>query len=534
MSASDSDPESDSARGGNLPLKVLVLALVSAAFGYLVAAGKVNMGLVPGCIVGGAIFGIGLFALLKLSGVPRALWLTFGLKMVTVTAYKILNVVLVTWCMKDLGLSDPQAQSVYMVWGVFILVATLLSGSLTDALGIRRTLLTGLALCVIFRMVMFMSTDPWIALVCGMVPVAVGEAFCTPVLVAATRKFTAPEQRSVAFSIFYALMNAGFMVAYFFRDAAFTALPPDADGMVSLGGMAVSQERLLIFVSMAVELLMLPFLLLLREERTAAQDANKLAGHGMLTRLRLTLRDTTRETGRHLAGLVRHKGFHRLLIFLALIGLLKIVFNAMDAVLPTFAEREIGPEGKDRVGRFNAVNSLLILVLAPLVGTLTRRFSAYSMVIIGGFVTALSFVFMALPGEMFTALADGPLGEWVGHGYLGLPGAIHPYIVMIVLWQVAFSIGEALYSPRVYEYAASIAPKGQEASFASLSYVPLLMGKLATGAAFGGLMERYCPATGPRDPGTLWGIVGGLVLIAPILLLVLQRYVRVEEEGRSA
>jgi MFS family permease len=522
------------APAGNLPAKTLLLALISAAFGYLVAE-KAKMGLVSGCIVGGAIFGIGLFAVLKLAGAPRALWLTFGLKLVIVTAYKLLNVVLVSWCMKDLALSSPQAQWVYVVWGVFILAATLISGSLTDALGMRRTLLLGMTLAVGFRLVMFASTNAWVALACGMVPVAIGEAFCTPVLVAATRKFTAPAQRSVAFSIFYAIMNAGFLVAYFFRDAVFTTLPPDSNGMVSLAGMPLSQERLLIFVSFAVELLMLPFLLLMRGEKDGEGSAESgQAGQGFFVRLGITMRSAARDTGRQLALLVRHPGFSRLLVFLAMIGLLKIVFNAMDAVLPTFAEREIGAEGKDRVGRFNAVNSVLILVLAPLIGVLTRKRAAYSMVIFGGFITAASFVFMALPGRMFTGLADGWLGDAVGHGYLGLKGSVHPYIVMIVLWQVVFSIGEAFYSPRVYEYAASIAPKGQEASFASLSYIPLLMGKLATGALFGGILESYCPAVGPRDPGGMWMIVGCLVLVAPVALLVLKRFIRVKEEGRDS
>jgi MFS family permease len=516
---------------GSLAFRTTVLALISVAFCYLVAE-KAKMGYVAGTVVAGAILGIGLFALIKLSDVPRGLWVTFGLKLITVTAYKILNVVITSWCLKDLQLDDEWSNYVYAGWGVMILVATLISGSLSDVIGIRRTMLIGMTLCVAFRVVMFSTTNPWLALICGMVPVAIGEAFCTPVLVAATRKFTSPEQRSVAFSIFYAIMNAGFMVAYFFRDAAFTAIPPDASGMVSLAGMAVSQERLLIFVSAGVELLMLPLLLLLREERSTA-SAEHSAASSAAGRLWSAIRSAARDTGRNFAGLFRHRGFAGLLIFLALIGLLKIVFNAMDATLPTFAEREIGPEGKERVGRFNAVNSLLILVLAPLVGLLTRKAAAYSMVIVGGVVTAASFVVMALPGSMFTGLANGWLGDLVGRNYLGLEGIIHPYIVMIVLWQVVFSIGEALYSPRVYEYATSVAPKGQEASFASLSYIPLLMGKLATGAMFGPLMERYCPATGPRDPGGMWMIVGCVVLIAPLALLVLKPFISVPEEGRS-
>jgi hypothetical protein len=85
----------------------------------------------------------------------------------------------------------------------------------------------------------------------------------------------------------------------------------------------------------------------------------------------------------------------------------------------------------------------------------------------------------------------------------------------------------------VYEYAVSIAPKGQEASYAALSAVPLLMGKITTGAIFSWLLTRYCPAEGPRDTVTMWSIVGGLVLMAPLLLLVLRPFIRMKEEGKE-
>jgi hypothetical protein len=155
------------------------------------------------------------------------------------------------------------------------------------------------------------------------------------------------------------------------------------------------------------------------------------------------------------------------------------------------------------------------------------------MVILGGFITALSFVFIVLPPDLFRPLADGWLGRALGNGYMELEGPVHPYYVMIILWQVLFSVGEAFYSPRVYEYAASIAPRGQEASYSSLSYIPLLFGKLVTGAAFGGLLEKYCPVEGRRDPSTMWLIIGLMVLVAPTVLLLLSRRIQVQEQGRG-
>ena len=524
----------DSPPAGNLLLKVFLLAVISIVVGFL-AAGRAHLGTVPGVVIGCAVFVIGVFAVLRLSGVPRELWFTFCLKLFSVTAYKIVTVVLVSYLVKDCGMTDAEALSVFGIWGIFMSLSTLIAGSLTDALGLRRTLLIGVSLCLATRLIMVFSTNSWVALIGGLIPLAIGEALLTPVLVAATRKFTSAGQRSVAFSIFYAILNFGFMLAYFIRDGVQGAVSPEG-GNLSLAGWELSPQRMLFFVSLAIELLALPFILLLREEACAEGDEPKRPmpeGISRLGALRFTVANAARDTARLFGALVRHPGFRRLLVFLLLIGLLKIVFNIMDSVLPTFAEREIGAEGASKVGRLNAVNSILILVLAPLAGMLTRKYSAYSMVIFGGFITALSFVFLALPPAMFGSLTDGPVGNWIGRVYLEMKGTVHPYLVMILFWQVVFSIGEAFYSPRVYEYAVSIAPKGQEASYASLSAVPLLMGKAINSAAFAGLLTAYCPPEGPRESGKMWLIAGCLVLAAPVLLLVLRPFIRVKEEGRE-
>ena len=52
----------------------------------------------------------------------------------------------------------------------------------------------------------------WLALAGGLLPLAVGEAFLTPVMVAAVRRYSTTPQRSIAFSIFYAMMNVGFFL----------------------------------------------------------------------------------------------------------------------------------------------------------------------------------------------------------------------------------------------------------------------------------------------------------------------------------
>ena len=140
---------------------------------------------------------------------------------------------------------------------------------------------------------------------------------------------------------------------------------------------------------------------------------------------------------------------------------------------------------------------------------------------------------MALPTDWFVPAASGLIGGWLGHGYLGLTGVIHPYYIMSALYLTVFSVGEAFYSPRVYEYAASIAPPGQEASYGSLAYLPFLFGKLLITSS-GWLLATFCPAQGPRHSGMMWFIFACAASMAPIGLLVFRRYIQVPEAGRSA
>src|SRR6266849_7694399 len=152
------------------------------------------------------------FAVLK--GARRELWLTFLIKLLIYTAYSVTNKTMVLWLSKDLGFSDQAAGAlVGWVWAPAMTVFTLLAGSLTDAIGLRRTFFLGVAICTIARSVMVVTTIPSLALACGVLPLAVGEALGTPVLLAATRRYSTTAQRSISFSIIYVIMNIGYVAA---------------------------------------------------------------------------------------------------------------------------------------------------------------------------------------------------------------------------------------------------------------------------------------------------------------------------------
>lgn len=521
--------------------KLVLLILISVGVGWASSA-KLGIGLWPGVVIAACIFGVCLFSMIHLRGAPPEIGYTFGLKFFSVMAYKVMNFTLVMWLANDIGIPKEYGLTVVFCWAIVMSISTLLAGSLSDALGLRKTLLLGVSICVLARLVMVATSNQVIALGAGLLPLAIGEALCTPVLVVALRKFSTASQRSVAFSVFYAIMNFGFMVGYFVSDGVQKAAGDDKMFTLDFAFFSgdFSVYRMMLLASTGVELLMFPLILMLRRgaEMTAngmviTPEEDKHPGYGFVEASWLTVKEAANQTLSVFSGLVRTPGFHRLIIFLLLIGFLKVVFNVMDYVLPPFALKELG--SMETVGRLNAINGVLILVLAPAIGILTQKYSAYSMVIMGGLVTAGSFVFMFLPSSAFQGMADGWVGNVIGHHYLKLVGAVSPWYVMIAFWQVMFSIGEAFYSPRVYEYASSIAPRGQEASYASLSYVPLLIGKLITALlGFLGVMAWMCPEEGPGNPQLAWLMIGLMVLVAPVGLLVFKRFIQVKEEGRSS
>src|SRR5262249_26480469 len=195
-----------------------------------------------------------------LKSAQRELWLTFLIKFLIYTAYSVTNKTMVLWLSKDLGFSDQAASElVGFGWAPAMTVFTLLAGSLTDAIGLRRTFFLGAAICTFARSVMVFTTIPSLALLCGLLPLAVGEALGTPVLLAATRVYSTTAQRSIAFSIIYALMNVGFLIAGYIFDFV-----RSLDLHLNIAGFQPTLHEQLFAVSLALEILLFPTIYFLR------------------------------------------------------------------------------------------------------------------------------------------------------------------------------------------------------------------------------------------------------------------------------
>jgi len=463
-----------------------------------------------------------------LRGARRELWLTFLIKLLIYTAYSVTNKTIVYWLSTDLGFSDQAAGAlVGWVWAPAMTIFTLLAGSLTDAIGLRRTFFLGVAICTFARSVMILTRDPTLALACGLLPLAIGEALGTPVLLAATRVYSTTAQRSIAFSIIYALMNVGYFVAGYVFDFI-----RSLDLHMSISGFQPTPHEQLFGVSLALEILLFPTIYFLRRDAQGENAVTKMdaARSGFWTGIARTVQKGSNDTLALFRRLIGQSGFYRLLVFFLFIGFLKAIFLQLDYVFPKFGDREMGLHAP--VGKLAGINAILIIVLAPVIGALTQRVASYRIVIIGSIVCAVGVFVMALPTDWFVPAADSALGHARGLVYLQLTGPVHPYYIMSAIYLTIFSVGEAFYSPRVYEYAAAIAPPGQEASYGALAYIPFLVGKLLIGTS-GWVLAMFCPEHGECHAGGLWLIFALAASIAPVGLLVFRRYIQVPEAGRQ-
>ena len=476
---------------------------------------------------------------------PRELWIIYFAYILENLAYKAgAASVLTLWLSDDLGFDDVKAGAMVAGWSAIMTLITVFVGSLTDALGIRRTFLLGFIICLISRLVMTSSTNPWIALPGGLYLQAIGLALMVPVMIMAVKRYTNAAQRSMAFSLYYALMNLGYACGDWILDTV-RAKPPIGLGehgswLLPWTSIELSTYRVLILLSV---IFTVPGLLLIwgfvrngvEMTETGVKITPQVSSTDIGTPWLLTLwnngKATAIHTGKIFSGLWGQPKIYQFLLFMSLVVGVKMIFFHLNFTFPKFAIRELG-DGAPFAKLTGMLNSLLIVVLVPICGALTQKVTAYRMVTVGSLISALSVFFMAMPPEWFKSLADGWLGQTIATR-LGVAGQVNPLFVSIFFFVIFLSIGEALWSPRLYEYSAAIAPRGQEASYMALSLLPFFGAKLLVGGISGPLLTHYCPATGPRNSGMMWLIIGSIALITPVGAYLFRNKIQVQEEGRN-
>lgn len=431
---------------------------------------------------------------------PRDLWVAFLLKFCDSYGYFSVSQVLVLYLHQEFGISDLEAGAAYGAWGVAITGWGLLMSVLNDYMGVRNALLVGFATSSLSYILLANARSKSFVFFCLFCILPLGNSLGIPMISIGIKRFTTPTNRGFAFGIFYSFMNLAAFISGPIIDAITRSVgfDPSLDSVPLFGVGRYSANRCVIltaafssFCSFFVTLL------LLRDVKVDASGREQTRAQ-IEEEQQQRAAETCDERWAKLLQLLRSATFWRFSLFTLLLINLNAVFRHLDATFPTYLVRTYGSLGENNKGLLYSINPLLIILLVPLVAAATTSYAHFDMIKWGGYVTALA-----------------PFS-------LALASSIPACIGMVVL----LSLGEAIWSPRTYDYTYSIAPNGQEASFAALAAAPLFAAKIPVGLLSGYLLNTYCPEGGPNRGQVMWLIIGLVTLTSPILVTLLEKVIR--------
>lgn len=428
---------------------------------------------------------------------PRDIWIIYLATLLEYLGIFSFLQTLPLWLSADHGMNDKQAGWWASTFSMLVTLFMFFVGGLADTFGVRRMLIVSFALAAVTRLGMSAAGTPTMAIVSLL---AFGFAYATtsPVLQTAVQRASNARTRSFAFSLWYVSFNVagaivGPMIDFVrskFLDPSTKKLAPVTMDLPLVGTHAVSAHATILalgFFFAAIAAVVTLFL---------SKDFEHGSG-GPVTAKKTNPVAAFKEV-------LGDKLFWRFMVMLVLLSLVRMMFQHMHFTWPKYVSREQGDSFP--MGTVWSINSMAIIVLAPLGTALTRNFKPFQVLLVGAAISSLSPFVLVFGSSM-----------------------AHQLGMIAVL-----TVGEALWSPRLYEYNVSIAPRGREATYVSLASLPYFLAKFLVGPTSGYLLATYCPAEGPRNTALLWGIIGLSTIIGPIGIWLLRGWIQKKDEPVAA
>lgn len=376
------------------------------------------------------------------------------------TAYFALLTIVAVFLSDDLGLDDRLAGYTITAFTSATSLMLLFSGMTTDWLGIRRGLNLAMWGSLILRLaIVWVGLTPSLphrGLIAGVLLFLMAPfmAAIQTIFQAATNRYTSRRSRSAGFNLWYLFMNIGAAAAGFSIDIVRKWLHLPNVHIFTLG------------VIMALLCLVAQHFLIKSEEQLVGPDDAPAVAEEEKKVERKNPLQIWRD-------MIREPALWRLLVLIGLIVGVRAVYVYLYLLMPKYWLRTIGPDAA--FGTLNAINPIGIVIGLILFIPFANRFPVFRMLVYGAMVSSLALLPMALPWTIY-----------------GLPiGQTH--YLMALLAMILVTIGEVVWSPKLYEYTAAIAPKGQEGAYLGLSLIPWFLAKTLVSALSGHLLARWSP-----------------------------------------
>jgi proton-dependent oligopeptide transporter, POT family len=198
----------------------------------------------------------------------------------------------------------------------------------------------------------------------------------------------------------------------------------------------------------------------------------------------------------------------RFAVFLLVISGFWFVYAQVYNVLPRYLEMvvEIDPA----VDIYTMANPFVIVFFQLLIIRLFGKLKPIKSIIIGGVIISLSMLINLVPILLYGNVREGVNLLWV---------TIPMGSLFIVLTVALIAFGELFAAARQYEFIGALAPKGKEGLFLGYANLPMAIGALVGGPAGAAILnEVMCKNSTMLDNGLLeldpfWNSIGWTILM---------------------
>ncbi len=467
-----------------------------------------------------------------LKACPREIWILFASKVIEYAAYGAMNVTFALFLSSDVGMSDIGAGSYIGAWSITLTVVMILVGAVVDAIGIKRTLLLGCSTLLIGRLFMPFFTNIYAVTLLGFVPLAAGTAIMGPVLSVGIKRYTTKESSALGFGLFYTLMNVGWATGAWIFDKVRTIM--GEHGHTNFLGFEISTYQTIFLVTLFLTIPNFIIFLFMRNGVELTEEGkveikpiifDKAHGDNFIKVLLGVTKKAAKDTLEIFRGVIKEKSFWYFILMMLVIVFVRLIFYHFHYTFPKYGIRVLG-EGIKIGSLYGMLNPIIIIFLVPFMSALTKKVSSYKMMTIGTILSAFSVFIALMPAESMQWLMGTWVEELVFDRWLELaPELRNPYFFVLIFFIIIFTIGEAIWSPRLMQFMTEVAPKGKEGSYVSLSYLPYFAAKFVAGPMSGWLVATYTPEGAESYPNhyMVWLWIGGMAIITPLGLLFLKK-----------
>lgn len=228
-----------------------------------------------------------------------------------------------------------------------------------------------------------------------------------------------------------------------------------------------------------------------------------------------------RSIGRILLDMVLVLRNGRFALFLVVMSGFFFVYNQVYNVLPLYAKRVI--ETSPAMDLYTAANPFVIVCLQLAITQFFGKMKAIRSIVVGTVIIGVSMLINVYPiyatGGMRVIVANWlPLGS-----------------VFLILTVALIAFGELFTSARMYEYIGSLAPKGEEGLFLGYANLPLALGSLAGGPVgayiFNDIMAKGATTRSdgllelvPANNALGWGILMGIGFLSALAMWLFNKW----------